>query len=356
MPSGAQKLPDSGSLTSDKGVNLEVCQCSKCGLVQLNNEPVSYYREVIRAAAYSEEMRRYRQNQFNNFLDMHSLLGKNTIEIGCGRGEYLSILSEAGAEAYGIEYSQDAVQACNEKGLRVTQGFVDNFDQKITNGPFNAFFIMSFLEHLPNPNSTLQGIHNNLTKDAVGLIEVPNFDMILTNNLFSELIIDHLFYFTKETLTSTLSYNGFEVIDCKSTWNNYILSATVRKRTPTNLSMFRSYQKQIGKDLSRYIARFQQNRVAVWGAGHQSLTVLAMSDLNGKIQYVIDSAPFKQGKFTPVTHIPIVSPKRLKEDPVDAVIVMAAAYSNEVADILRTDHPDIQNVVILENSKLKEVK
>ena len=50
MPQAAQFLPDADALANERGVALEVRQCSGCGLVQLSNDPVPYYREVIRAA------------------------------------------------------------------------------------------------------------------------------------------------------------------------------------------------------------------------------------------------------------------------------------------------------------------
>ena len=105
-----------------------------------------------------------------------------------------------------------------------------SFDICLENSPFDAFFILNFFEHLPNPNSTLQSLYHNLSDDGIGLIEVPNFDMILRNNLFSEFIGDHLFYFTKETLKATLERNGFEVIECEEIWYKYIISAVVKKR------------------------------------------------------------------------------------------------------------------------------
>ena len=105
MPKSAQFLPDVKSLEKDKGVTLEVCQCSGCGLVQLNNNPVPYYKNVIRAAALSKEMRDFRKKQFNNFVKKFSLKGKKIIEIGSGKGEYLSIVEKSDAKAYGLEYS-----------------------------------------------------------------------------------------------------------------------------------------------------------------------------------------------------------------------------------------------------------
>ncbi len=64
MPKASQFMPDEEGLKSDRGVDLEVCQCSGCGLVQLNNDPVPYYREVIRATAFSEVMQVFRMKQF----------------------------------------------------------------------------------------------------------------------------------------------------------------------------------------------------------------------------------------------------------------------------------------------------
>ena len=95
--------------------------------------------------------------------------------------------------------------------------------------------------------------------------------------------------------------------------------------------------------------------MAIWGAGHQALAVISLISLSDKIRYVVDSAPFKQGKYTPATHLPIVSPDRLHSDPVDAVIVMAASYSDEVARIIRQKFDRNINIAILRDFGLEIV-
>lgn len=353
MPGAAQYLPDAESLESDKGVDLEVCQCSGCGLVQLSNDPVPYYKEVIRAAAFSEEMKEFRMKQFDSFIRNNSLQGKKIIEIGCGRGEYLSLMQQFGAVAYGLEYSEKAVVQCISNGLKVSRGFVESGKYALDHSPFDAFFILNFLEHLPDPNATLSGIYNNLAEGAVGLVEAPNFDMILRNRLFSEFIGDHLLYFTRETLIATLGLNGFEVIDCKEVWHDYIISAIIKKKAKLDIADFYSYQMQLKGELEGYIQCFKDKKVAIWGAGHQALAVISLTKLADKIRYVVDSATFKQGKFTPASHIPIVSPEALALDPVDAVIVMAASYSDEVARIIREKFDGNMNIVILRDFGLE---
>jgi len=355
MPKAAQFLPDAGTLKSDKGVDLEVCQCSGCGLVQLSNDPVPYCREVIRAAAISEEMKDFRRKQFGSFVKKFSLKGKKVIEIGCGRGEYLSIMQQSSVEAYGLEYSAESVAQCIKNGLKVLKGFIQSSTYRLNYAPFDAFFILNFLEHLPDPNSSLRGIYNNLTDDAIGLVEVPNFDMILRKKLFSEFIGDHLFYFTRETLNTTLRLNGFEIIECNEIWYDYIISAIVKKRGKLDISHFYKYQAQLKNEIEEYISRFKDKEVAIWGAGHQALAIISLVNLADKIKYVVDSAPFKQGKYTPATHIPIVSPDALDSDPVDAVIVMAASYSDEVVRIIRQKFDRNINVSILRDFGLEEV-
>ena len=91
-------------------------------------------------------------------------------------------------------------------------------------------------------------------------------------------------------------------------------------------------------------------------AGHQALAVMALTELKDKIKYVVDSAPFKQGKYTPATHIPIVSPDTLSSNPVDAVIVMTGSYSDEVARITQQKYSNKMDIRILRDFGLEKIR
>lgn len=356
MPKAAQLLPDKATLEKDNGVAIDVCQCAGCGLVQLSNDPVHYYKDVIRAAAFSKEMGEFRTAQFAEFIGNYSLRHKKVIEVGCGRGEYLSLLARHEVNASGVEHLNESVNACRMEGLNVSEGFIGQTDYRLKDAPYNAFMMLNFLEHIPEPNAILSGIHGNLKDNAVGLVEVPNFDMIIRENLFSEFIPDHLLYFTKNTLRSTLNMNGFEVVEFKEVWHDYIISAIVRKMGKLDLSSFHENRKKLEIEINEFISRFKPGKVAIWGAGHQSFAVISMTGIAGKIKYVVDSATFKQGKYTPSTHIPIFAPETLNSEPVDAVIVMAAAYSDEVATIIRNKYGKNIAVSILRENYLEPVK
>jgi len=356
MPSSAQGFPEFKDLKNDIGSSLSVLECSSCGLIQLNNPPVSYYKEVIRAVAFSEEMCEFREVQFKAWINKNGLLNKSVLEIGCGKGEYLSILNKSGVFAHGVEFSEQSVMACRELGLSVTQGYFGDYDFILPYPKYAGFTCLNFMEHWPDPNKALAHLKECLVDGGIGLIEVPNFDMILKKGLFSEFISDHLLYFTQETLIYMMQHNGFEVLECSSVWHDYIISIVVRKRVKTDLKFFDEYRLRVESELNSFIDKFSSGRVAIWGAGHQALAVISLAGISMKIKYVIDSALFKQGKYTPASHVPIVAPEELNLDPVDAVIIMAASYSDEVARIVREKYSSRIQVAILRDHGLERIK
>lgn len=352
MPAAAQGLPSESELASDCGITLALRQCTGCGLVQLGTPAVPYWRDVIRAAGVSAEMKAFRLAQFGRWLADHGLVGRKVLEVGCGRGEYLTLLAEAGADAYGIEHRQESVSACRQAGQKVEQGSIDDAGSRVAHAPFDGFVILNFLEHIPDAHLCLQGIAANLADGATGLVEVPNFDMIVQEGLFAEFIPDHLYYFTRQTLSALLEANGFEVIDCRPEWHDYVLSATVRKRRPLDVSGLIACQAELKADFDDFLAGFPDGRVAIWGAGHQALALISLMQLAPRIRYVVDSAPFKQGRYTAATHLPIVSPDRLLAGEVDAVIVLAASYSDEVVATIRARHGARFAAAVLRGNRL----
>ena len=119
MPGSAQDMPCKDELDTEKGIDLQLCQCTGCGLIQFDCEPVSYYKDVIRAGGYSTTMKELRRKQYRQFIDQCGLEGKKIIEIGCGQGEFLTTLSEFPVEVYGIEHKDELVKKAQENGLNV---------------------------------------------------------------------------------------------------------------------------------------------------------------------------------------------------------------------------------------------
>lgn len=352
MPARAQDFPTKTTLDMDRGIDLEILQCPACGLIQIGGEPVDYYRDVLRAVGISEDMRRFRREYFQSFITRFRLEKWRIIEIGAGCGEYMELFAELGANVFGLEHRAESVEIGLKKGLRVYQGFVEGPETELPGGPYDAFYMMSYLEHIPDPNDFLQGIAQGIKEDGVGIVEVPNGDFILQNHLFSEFMLDHLSYFTEGTLRFLLEKNGFQVLSCDSIWNDYILSAVVQKRTiRTQWDRFRDHQDELVRSIREYADKVCSSggRLAVWGAGHQALALLSLAGLRDRVICVVDSAPFKQGRYTPATHIPVVSPEQIGQKRISAVLIMAGSYTQEIVRIMRKSWPEVSIAAVGEN-------
>ena len=336
MPACAQHMPDANGLADDQGLTLDLCQCMGCGLVQFDCEPVEYYRDVIRAGGFSKTMVELRRYQYRNLIKNYDLEGKKFIEVGCGQGEFLKVLSEFPVEAHGIEHDAHLVELARAQGLNVTQGFTETEDTRFPDGLYDAFLSFNFLEHQPDPGTMLQAIYRNLEDDAVGLITVPSFEYIMDHSSYYELIRDHIAYYTFETLTPLLERNGFLVEECEVI-NRDTLSVIVRKRPQMDTDNLLECYVNLRREMEGYMKYLEawNKKVAIWGASHQGFTLAATTKLGEKARYIIDSAPFKQGKFAPASHLPIVPPDYFMDNPVDAIVITAPGYTDEIAASIR---------------------
>ena len=142
VPQAAQHLPGEAEVAHEAGIELVVCQCTACGVVQLDNEPVHYWRDVIRAVGFSESMRSFRADQFDAFVRRHGLRGAAALEAGCGDGAYLQLLAGAGLDVLGLEHDAANVRRCREQGLSAEQGYIEEIG-RLPKAPFAAFFVFS---------------------------------------------------------------------------------------------------------------------------------------------------------------------------------------------------------------------
>jgi SAM-dependent methyltransferase len=350
MPKAAQHFPLEDEFAFDLGIVLDVFQCAACGLVQLACPPVDYYKEVITATRFSPETRDFRLDHMKGIVARFGLKDKKALEIGCGEGGMLDVLAEAGLAAVGMEASERSVAAGRAAGRTVLNAFIDDVE-KINGGPFDLFISYNFLEHLPNPDGALKTVYSNTSLDAVGYVTVPNLDYLVETRCFYEFVADHLSYFTKSTLSFALERNGFEVLKCEEINNRNDVAVLVKKRQAISLQDdYRNVQRLI-QDLQRIVGDYvrRSQKVAIWGAGHRTLALMALGQLAG-VEYVVDSAKFKQGRFTPVLHRPVVSPEHLRSHPVDCLLIMVPGrYPEEVLKSVRAMGLPMEVAMLREN-------
>ena len=355
MPSVAQLFSTDISVATIQKLPMEVYQCPACGHIQLNDHNlVPYYKDVIRQSKVSFEMMQYRSQQFSSFVSSYSLSNSNYIELGCGRGEYLSIMKNFIPSSYGLEHSVDAIRFCESLNLNVFEGYLYDSPTSLSSytDKFHSFGIFNFLEHIPNPVDYLISLHKYLAPEAVGIVEVPNFDLMLDQLVYADFSTEHLSYFTSDTLSTLLSLSGFKVLDVNPTWHDHILTAYVSRKVSLDSHAFYHKLSQ-DKDIIRSIlSKFSKHQVAFWGAGHQSLAFIAQLGLSKYIGYIVDSASAKQDTYAPSLCIPISSPSQLNIAPPSILIINASSYNAEIVRIVESEYSSIENVYSIENGSL----
>jgi len=356
-PESAQNFIKNLSNVINDSVTLEIYQCSLCGLIQHNLKPVSYHKKVIRAVSFSPEMGVFRRKQLSAWVNQYSLLDKSILEVGSGRGEYLELFNQIDVKnIFGLEADKKNTLKIVSEGNHVTCGYLNKSLERIEGAPFDAFCVFSFMEHWPNPKMSLDVLKKYLSADAYGLIEVPNFKMIREKGLYTEFTVDHIFYFDEQTLTTFLNANGFDLLNMKTVWNDYIISAEVVRRPLLDVANFRDKFSTLSQQMNSYLDNREDTKTVVWGAGHQALTVMSLTRINSKISYVVDSATFKQNRYTPETHLLIREPDYMISDRPETVIIMAAGFSDEILRIINKKYPFIENIAILREDKIEIVK
>lgn len=337
MPAISQELPTKENLEYDKPVDFELCQCKGCGLVQFNNEPVSYYRDSTRAGERCEVLIELRKKQYKHLIENYHLQGKKIVEIGAGKGGFLKTLKELteyNITEYGIEYNYDFVRIAREvEGVNVQQGNPESEDTMIQGAPFDAFTSFAYPARLINPNAMMHCIYNNTVDDAVGLIMVPSMEHLLSTGGYFDITADHIAYYDFNSLSFLLQKNGFDVIEHGEVADIYIY-AYVRKRKKYVMDEVWSGVSLLANEVSEYVLREKEQgkRIAVWCAGHFAFTVLAMMTSPENIDYIIDNAEFKKDRYSPVTHIPIKGPEHFMKQPVDVIMILGPMYVNEIVD------------------------
>ncbi|MCI8660885.1 MAG: methyltransferase domain-containing protein [Lachnospiraceae bacterium] len=376
-PASAQNIPDEREVKEDEGLDLELYQCSHCGLVQFDCEPVSYYRDVIRAGGLSTTMKELRHCQYRHLIETYHLEGKRFLEVGCGQGEFLQMLTEFPVRAYGMEHNPDLVRKAREAGLTVWQEFAGKSNQVFgegehapegVSGPFDVFLSFNFLEHQPEPDVMLQAIWNNLTEDGMGLLTVPALEYILEQGSYYELLRDHIAYYSFGTLRQLLEQNGFLIVE-EEMVNRDTISMIVKKTQKRNTildmnqtreefsdSLSQGY-KITNREMEELAERLhgEEKTLAVWGASHQGFTLASTTVLGRAAKYIIDSAPFKQGRFAPASHLPIVAPDHFFKEPVDVILIVAPGYTDEIGGIIRQRFGVEVEILALRTSHLEGI-
>ena len=154
-----------------------------------------------------------RRNWVSQFLyTKEHITGKNLLEIGVGVGQSILWFEEEGFDVNGIEPDGKNVSMINKKLKKgkVIESSVEDF---LTDEVFDVIWMSHVLEHIIEPIHFLKKIKNNLKKDGIFFIEVPNceYEPMLQSSIQKN---PHLFHFTQNALSKLVENVGYKILSC----------------------------------------------------------------------------------------------------------------------------------------------
>ncbi|MDC0343675.1 class I SAM-dependent methyltransferase [bacterium] len=245
---------------------------------------------------------------------------ENLIEVGCGKGTFLNMLAERGADITGFD---PAFEGSDPRIRQVA------FDPSLgMNG--KGLILRHVLEHIPDPVSFLQDLAAANGHQGLIYIEVPCFDWICDHKAWFDIFYEHVNYFR---LSDFHRIFGNVVASGRCFGGQYLyvvgdLSTVTRPTyTPADKVAF-------PHDLTAALdpSALTENDVVWGGASKGVIYSLLRKRAEHPVRAVIDINPAKQGKYLAGTGLRVNAPDEVLPNlpPMARIMIMNPNYSEEI--------------------------
>ncbi|MBS0018494.1 MAG: methyltransferase domain-containing protein [Arthrospira sp. SH-MAG29] len=346
-----------GAINCNRG-DLKLAFCQNCGFIDniaFDPERLEYTQVYENALDFSPRFQQYAHNLATRLINTYNLQEKIIIEIGCGKGEFITLLCELGNNR-GIGFDPTYVPLPDHEKFSDRLTFIqDLYSEKYANYQGDFICCRHTLEHIPTPTNLLKSLAQIVgNKPETGIFfEVPNALDIFRNLAVWDIIYEHCCYFAPVSLGYAFSSCGFEVKQITEEFRGQFLCLEAQPSLDTH-STIKPETEQVNQ-LANSIAEFSQKfedklseweqklgdmvnqgqRVVIWGSGSKGVTFLNfMKAAKTAIEYVVDINPRKQGMYVAGTGQKIVPPAFLVDYKPDVVIIMNPIYEQEITQML----------------------
>jgi methylation protein EvaC len=312
--------------------------CPVCSMVQLLEQPArekmfhgnyAFYSSTSKLMGHHFEA--FARQVMRDHLHRQDPL---VVEIGSNDGIMLRHFASAGMRHLGIEPSENVANVAIRNGVQtLCQFFDETLAQQIVDqhGHADAFLAANVMCHIPYLHSVIAGISILLKPEGVVLFEDPYLGDIVEKTSYDQIYDEHAFYFSVASVSHLFEQHGMQVIDVQpqavhggsmryviARRGAYPVSESVQKQRVRERDMglqktetFERLRQNIERSRDRLKAllqglRGQGKRVAGYAATSKSTTVTNYCGITPDLlEYISDTTPIKQGKFSPGAHIPV---------------------------------------------------
>ena len=152
-----------------------------------------------------------RRDVIQSFMKLHMNESSTSkvLEIGCGVGGNVGLLSQSG-NYLGIDMHRPAIDYCSEKfphsNFQCTR--VEDIPHEFSSNKFDSIYFLDVLEHIEDQNAILNSTQNYLTQSGKILLTVPAFEFLWSPH---DDFVHHVRRYTKNGLIKTLEEAGYKV-------------------------------------------------------------------------------------------------------------------------------------------------
>lgn len=338
--------------------------CEKCFLVQLEEfvAPADIFSEYSYFSSYAdswvEHARRYAEAMRARFA-----IGKDSLvmEIASNDGYLLQHFASTGVPVLGIEPAGNVATVARDKGVRTDVSFHGRQNATRIVAEYGAADLVignNVLAHVPDLNDFVAGLKILLKRAGIITVEFPHLLRLMEQNQFDTIYHEHFSYFSFTTVEKVFAAHGLTLFDVEEL-NTHGGSLRIYGRhaedetravTPrvqelreleaahgfTLLETYGGFGEQVKgtkRDILRLLIELkrQEKQIVGYGAPGKGNTLLNYCGIRTDlIDYTVDRNPYKQGKFTPGTHIPIHDPAEIRKTKPDFIFVLPWNLRDEI--------------------------
>ncbi len=332
--------------------------CPNCGFISnLAFDPNvhEYSSRYEGTQAFSSTFNTFHKNLAKHLIERYDLHEKNIIEIGCGQGEFLTILCRLGRN-HGVGFDPAYIRRHNNSFETDDIIFINDFySEKYADYRADFICCKMTLEHIQQTADFVNAIRRSIGNNSQTIVffQVPNVGRILRGLAFWDIYYEHCSYFSLGSLARLFRNCGFDVIDLwKDYYDQYLmivaspgsgkehsilsqendmetLSQDISWFTENLPRKFEEWQKRLNS------IKENKKRAVIWGAGSKGVAFLTTLKIQDEIRYAVDINPHKHETYMAGTGHQIVGPDFLQEFQPDIVIIMNPIYSAEIQQGLR---------------------
>jgi cyclopropane fatty-acyl-phospholipid synthase-like methyltransferase len=336
---------------------LKLAFCPGCGFItNIAYDPAlqDYGVAYEETQGFSPRFREFLERLARRWIERYDLHGKDVLELGCGKGEFLSLLCELGPNR-GVGIDPAFVEERLESEAARRMRFVaDLYSERYADVPCDALVCRHTLEHIGQVGEFMALARRTIgERDAAVLFDLPDVVRVLREGAFWDVYYEHCSYFSPGSLARLFRRSGFRVLDLELDYDDQYIVLEARaadgaeadeplplEETPGELEDdVEAFRQTFAATAAKWrevlaAARADGRRVAIWGAGSKAVAFLTTLASGDEIAYAVDINPYKQGKYLAGTGHEVLGPDALRERPPELVIAMNAVYVDEIGEQL----------------------